>query len=451
MGELAVIVLAAGMGTRMKSAVPKVLHKIGGRTLLGHVLKTAQTLSPQKSVVVVGPNMSQVAEEAQRMLPGSLIVEQTERLGTAHAVSMAKASLAGFSGTILVLYGDCPLVKASSLQQLIGQLDTESTAAVLAFEAHNPHGYGRIIQAGGGYVAAIREELDASPDERRIRICNSGILAFDSGLMWKQLSRVRNDNKKGEFYLTDLVELSAQSGAKVGLTICGEEEVAGVNDRVQLAALEARFQAGSRQAAMLGGATLIDPQSVHFAADTALGRDIVIEPNVFFGPGVVVEDNVTIAANSHIEGARIGRGSRIGPFARLRPGADLGPSCHIGNFVEIKQATIGEGAKINHLSYVGDASVGAGTNIGAGTITCNYDGFDKHKTEIGANVFVGSNTAIVAPARVGNGANIAAGSVITQDVPADALAIGRSDQSNKEGWAKRYRELKQARKAARKK
>lgn len=448
MSDLAVIVLAAGMGTRMKSAIPKVMHKIGGRSLLGHVLSTAAILSPHRTAVVIGPDMKPVADEAGRHIPGAIAVEQSERLGTAHAVSMAKAALNGSKGTVLVLYGDCPLVTAESLKMLITASQEPNAGAVLAFEAEVPHGYGRIIRNQDGNVIAIREELDATPQERLIKVCNSGIIAIDAEMLWTLLPAIRSNNAKGEFYLTDLIEVGVAAGHRFGLSVCSEAEVAGVNDREQLAALETRFQSSKRTAVMLGGATLIDPHSVYFAADTVVGRDVIIEPNVFFGPGVSIADNVHILANSHIEGARVAAGCRIGPFARLRPGADVGQSCHIGNFVEIKQAVLGEGAKVNHLTYVGDASIGARSNIGAGTITCNYDGFDKHKTEIGADVFVGSNTALVAPVKVGAGANIAAGSVITHDIPADGLAIARGEQVNRDGWAKRYRDIKKARKAA---
>lgn len=445
------IVLAAGMGTRMKSATPKVLHKIANRSLLGHVLHTGVTLNPDKVVVVVGPDMPEVADEARRIVPDCTVAEQTERKGTAHAVSMAAEAFRGFSGVIVVLYGDCPLVRTTTLDSLIEKARSANDAVVLAFQAAKPKGYGRIIQDSKGCVTAIREELDASAAERSIDICNSGIIAIKSGSLWRNLSAIRNDNAKGEFYLTDLVEIIVSSGGTVVTSMCDEAEVAGVNDRVQLSEMESRYQAQRRHAAMLDGATLQDPASVYFSADTRLGKDIIIEPHVYFGPGVEVRDRVTIAAFSHIEGAAIGADARVGPFARLRPGADLGSASHIGNFVEIKNAKVGDGAKINHLSYIGDAVVGAKSNIGAGTITCNYDGFEKHRTVIGERVFVGSNSALVAPVNIGDGANIAAGSVIVRDIPADALAIARGEQSNREGWAKRYRDMKQARKASKSK
>ena len=448
MTDIALIVLAAGKGTRMKSALPKVMHRAAGRTLLGHVLAAAAGLSPKRAVVVVGPDMDAVGLEAQRYFPGCNVVIQQERQGTAHAVSMAKAGLEGFSGTILVLYADVPLIQTASLSALAGKLDKKTSVAVLGFEAADPHGYGRLLKAKNGSIRAIREELDASPQERKIRLCNSGILSVNSSTLWKLLPQIKNKNAKREYYLTDLVEMAAKAGLQVGLATCPETEVAGVNDRVQLATIEAELQAQYRRNAMLGGATLVAPDTVYFSADTKIGMDVVIEPNVFFGPGVTIGDNVHILANSHLEGASISSGARIGPFARLRPGAEIGEDAHIGNFVEVKKAIIGRGSKANHLSYIGDARVGAGANIGAGTITCNYDGFEKHVTDIGSRVFVGSNTALVAPVKIGDGANIAAGSVITRDVPADSLAITRADLHVKDGWASRYRKIKESRKAA---
>ena len=448
MTDIALIVLAAGMGTRMKSALPKVMHRAAGRSLLGHVLASAAGLSPKRAVVVVGPDMDAVGLEAQRYFPGCNVAIQEERQGTAHAVSMAKEGLKGFSGTILVLYADVPLIQAASLSALAGKLDKKTPVAVLGFEAADPHGYGRLLKARNGSIRAIREELDASPQEKKIRLCNSGILSVNSNVLWKLIPQIKNKNAKREYYLTDLVELAAKAGLRVGLVTCPETEVAGVNDRVQLGAIEAKLQARYRRDAMLGGATLVAPDTVYFSADTKIGMDVVIEPNVFFGPGVSVGDNVHILANSHLEGASISSGARIGPFARLRPGAEIGEDAHIGNFVEVKKAVIGRGAKANHLTYIGDARVGAGSNIGAGTITCNYDGFEKHLTDIGSQVFVGSNTALVAPVKIGDGANIAAGSVITRDVPADSLAITRAELQVKDGWATRYRKMKESRKAA---
>jgi bifunctional UDP-N-acetylglucosamine pyrophosphorylase / glucosamine-1-phosphate N-acetyltransferase len=446
MADLALVVLAAGMGTRMKSSMPKVLHKIAGRSMLGHVLHAGKALGAARAVVVHGPDMPAVKAEANAFIPNCDFAEQTERLGTGHAVSMAKDALANFSGKVLVLYGDVPLIEAETLSNLLALLNAKTKMAVLGFEAVNPFGYGRLIGTKTA-ITDIREELDASPKEKKIIRCNSGIIAIDNTLLWKIVPNLSNKNAKGEYYLTDLVKLAAKAKTNVAVTYCSEMEVAGVNDRGQLSVLERHFQHSARKAAMANGATLIDPDTVYFSADTKLGKDVVIEPNVFFGPKSVIGDGVEIAAFSHIEGATVAQGARIGPFARLRPGAEIGASAHIGNFVEIKKAKIGVGAKANHLTYIGDAIVGAGSNIGAGTITCNYDGYEKHLTEIGERVFVGSNSALVAPVKIGAGVNIAAGSVVTADVPEDALAMSRSPMEIKQGWAKRYRTMKQARKA----
>jgi len=449
MTDIAIIVLAAGMGTRMKSDLPKVMHRAAGRSLLGHVMAAAAGLKPARSLVVVGPGMESVAAEARRYVPAAAIAVQTERRGTAHAVSMATPALEGFGGTVLVLYGDVPLIRPDTLEALVAQRRKGTDLVVLGFAAENPHGYGRLVRNAAGDVVAIREELDATPEERAITLCNSGIIAIDAGRLWSLLPRISDANAKREFYLTDLVGLEAADGGRVGLVTCPEAEVAGVNDRVQLAAIEAAFQRRLRRQAMLAGVTLVAPDTVYLSADTTFGRDVVIAPHVVIGPGVAIADRVDIHAFSHLEETRVAAGARIGPYARLRPGAEIGPDAHVGNFCEVKNATIAAGAKVNHLTYIGDASVGARSNVGAGTITCNYDGFDKHRTEIGADVFVGSNTALVAPVKVGDGANIAAGSVITRDVPADALAITRAELQLRDGWAAKYREIRKARKAAR--
>ncbi len=446
MTDLAVVVLAAGMGTRMKSALPKVLHKAAGRSLLGHVLHAAKALEATRVVVVHGPGHDAVKAESTKIIPNCLFAEQAERKGTGHAVMMAQGALSGFTGTVLVLYGDVPLVQSTALQSLLQKCDVKHPMAVLGFEAANPFGYGRLI-THGEVVTAIREQRDASADEQAISLCNSGIIAIAADDLWTMLQKLTPANAQGELYLTDVVELMAKANKPCALAKCAEADVAGVNDRVQLAGIEAEFQRRLRHTAMVGGATLLNPESVYFSADIKIGKDVVIEPHVFFGPGVSIEDDVVILASSHIEGATIGKGARIGPFARLRPGAEIGENAHVGNYVEIKKAVIGKGAKANHLTYIGDAIIGAGSNIGAGTITCNYDGYEKHVTEIGENVFVGSNTALVAPVKVGSGANIAAGSVITSDVPEDALAMTRSPATLKEGWAKRYRAMKAAKKA----
>ena len=443
---LLIVVLAAGMGTRMKSTLPKVLHKIAGRSMLGHVLAVAQELQPVVTAVVIGPDMDAVRAEAVGQVPDVRIYEQTERKGTAHALLCAREALETHDGDVLVLYGDTPLLSAATLRQLLGRLDEGARVAVLGFEAEDPTGYGRLLTEDG-WLVAIREDKDASEAERAVRLCNSGVMAFRLENLLTILDRIGNTNAKGEYYLTDAVEVAREDGAQAAALGCTEEEVMGVNARDQLAAAEALFQHRARLAAMREGATLIAPETVWFSYDTLLGRDVVIEPNVFFGPGVSVEDDVVIKANCHLEGAHIRRGARIGPFARLRPGADLGEDVHVGNFVEVKNATLGAGAKANHLSYLGDGSVGAGANIGAGTIFCNYDGFFKHRTEIGDGAFVGSNTSLVAPVSVGAGAYIGSGSVITKDVPADALALERSKQEERPGWAAKFRTMMSRRKA----
>ncbi len=449
MSDLAIVVLAAGMGTRMRSALPKVLHKVANRSMVGHVLAAAQGLLPKLPVVVHGPSAEMVRTESRKFFADCQFAAQVDRLGTGHAISMARDALLGFNGTVLILYGDVPLIQTSTLKALLAKINATHPMAVLGFEALNPFGYGRLIQSGES-VTAIREQLDASSTEQRITLCNSGIMAIESKLLWQLVPKLHNANAKKEYYLTDLVGLTIDAGFEVALSVCAEAEVAGVNDRTQLAAIEEGFQNRCRRNAMLAGATLVDPASVFFSADTVIGQDVVIEPNVVFGPGVTVGNGVEILAFSHIEGAVIGEGARIGPYARLRPGAEIGADAHIGNFVEVKKAKIGKGAKANHLTYIGDAIVGAGSNIGAGTITCNYDGYEKHLTEIGEKVFVGSNTSLIAPVKIGNGVNIAAGSVITADVPEDALVLSRSPQEIKAGWAKKYRTVKAARKAAKK-
>jgi bifunctional UDP-N-acetylglucosamine pyrophosphorylase / glucosamine-1-phosphate N-acetyltransferase len=443
MRDLAVVILAAGMGTRMKSMLPKVLHKAAGRSLLGHVLHAAKALQALHVVVVHGPGHDAVKQEARAIIPNCLFAEQTERKGTGHAVMMAEAALKDFNGKVLVLYGDVPLIQVQALTDLLAHT---TPMAVLGFKAVQPFGYGRLLEKNG-VVSAIREQKDASESERQIALCNSGIIAIAAPDLWPILQQLTPANVQGEYYLTDVVEWMARAGKACSLALCDEADVAGVNDRMQLAAIEQEFQARLRRKAMLEGATLLMPDSVYFSADTQIGKDVIIEPHVFFGPGVTVGDDVEILASSHLEGATIGRGARIGPFARLRPGAEIGENAHVGNYVEIKKAILGKGAKANHLTYIGDARIGAGSNIGAGTITCNYDGYEKHLTDIGENVFVGSNTALVAPVKVGNGANIAAGSVITADVPADALAMTRGPAIVKDGWAKRYRAMKSAKKA----
>ncbi|MCZ7593488.1 MAG: bifunctional UDP-N-acetylglucosamine diphosphorylase/glucosamine-1-phosphate N-acetyltransferase GlmU [Hyphomicrobium sp.] len=444
---LLVVVLAAGQGTRMKSALPKVLHKVGGRSMLGHVLAVAQQTKADKLAVVVGPGMEAVRAEALVHAPHARVFVQAEQRGTADAVLAAREALAGHSGDVLVLYADTPLLLASTLEDMRAALDDGAGIAVLGFAAADPAGYGRLLTDNSKWVRAIREDKDASEDERRVRLCNSGVMAFRLGDILGVLSRIGNKNAKNEFYLTDAVEVAGAGGARAAVVTCSEDEVLGVNSREQLAVAEAIFQRRARLAAMREGATLIAPETVWLSYDTKIGRDVVIEPNVFFGPGVTVEDGAEIKANCHFEHARIGRNARIGPFARLRPGAVLGTDVHVGNFVEVKNVTLGAGAKANHLSYLGDGSVGAGANIGAGTIFCNYDGFSKHLTEVGEGAFVGSNTSLVAPVKIGDGAYIGSGSVITKNVAADALALERSSQEERPGWAAKFRAMMAKRKA----
>jgi bifunctional UDP-N-acetylglucosamine pyrophosphorylase / glucosamine-1-phosphate N-acetyltransferase len=444
---LLIVVLAAGEGTRMKSALPKVLHKIAGRSMLGHVLALARELAPQSLAVVIGPGMEDVRAEALREAPTAQVFVQAERKGTADAVLTAREALAQHKGDVLVLYADTPLLTTDALRRVMGSLDQGAGIAVLGFEAADPTGYGRLLTDPGGWLMAIREERDASESERRIRLCNSGVMGFRLDDLLGVLGRIGNANAKGEFYLTDAVEIARKGAVRAGVVVCAEEEVLGVNSRDQLAAAEAIFQTRARLSAMREGATLIAPETVWLAYDTKLGRDVIIEPNVFFGPGVSVDDGAEIKANCHIEHSHIGPGARVGPFARLRPGADLGPRVHVGNFVEIKNSTLGEGAKANHLSYVGDGDVGGGANIGAGTIFCNYDGFNKHRTVIGAGAFIGSNSSLVAPVKIGDGAYIGSGSVITKDVAAGALALERSAQQERPGWAAKFRAMMGRRKS----
>jgi bifunctional UDP-N-acetylglucosamine pyrophosphorylase / glucosamine-1-phosphate N-acetyltransferase len=443
------VVLAAGKGTRMKSRRPKVLHEIAGRSMLGHVLATAHRAGSTRLAVVVGPGMDDAAAAACRLNPEAEIFVQSEQLGTAHAVLAAKAAIESHQGDVIVLYADTPLLLPETVAVLRRSLDAGAAVAVLGFEAANPAGYGRLIRGEDDELLAIREDKDLSDQQRSILLCNSGVMAFRTARLAELLEGIGNGNAKGEFYLTDAVEKARAAGLGCTFVLCPESEVLGVNSRDQLASAEAIWQSRRRQQVMLDGATLIAPETVWFAHDTVLGRDVVIEPNVFFGPGVVVEDEVEIKANCHIEAARIGKGARIGPFARLRPGADLAADVHIGNFVEVKNVKVEAGAKANHLAYLGDGRVGAGANIGAGTIFCNYDGFFKHQTDVGAGAFVGSNSSLVAPVRIGDGAFVGSGSVITKDVPADALALERSSQEERLGWAAKFRTMMQRRKAER--
>ncbi|MBC7506944.1 MAG: bifunctional UDP-N-acetylglucosamine diphosphorylase/glucosamine-1-phosphate N-acetyltransferase GlmU [Sandarakinorhabdus sp.] len=440
---LAAIILAAGQGTRMKSSLHKVLHPIAGRPMLLHLVDSLAALSPERIVVVVGARREQV--EAAMAPHGAAIAVQSPQLGTGHAVQQAEAALAGFCGDVLILYGDAPLVTAATMARLRDALTGDVGAVVLGFRPADPAAYGRIIAAGDTVVKMV-EFKDANAEERAVTLCNSGLMAVRAEALFALLARVGNDNAAGEYYLPDIIGLLIADGGTARVIETDASEVAGVNSRAELAALEAAWQARRRAATMADGVTLIDPDSVFFAHDTRIAADVTIEPFVVFGAGVSIASGTTIHAHSHIEGAVIGENCDIGPFARLRPGTVLDAGVKIGNFVETKKALFAVGAKANHLSYIGDASVGARANIGAGTITCNYDGFFKYQTVIGAGAFIGSNSALVAPVTVGEGAIVAAGSTITVDVPADALALVRPPQVAKAGWAARFRRAQTVRK-----
>ena len=435
------IVLAAGEGTRMRSTLPKVLHPLGGRPLLEHVLTTATLAGGAELAVVVGPDHAAVAASAQRIAPGAQIFAQRERRGTAHAVLAARPALARKHDDVLVVFADTPLLRPETLARLRAAIADGAAVAVLGFNAADPNGYGRLVMRAGELVA-IREQDDATPEERRIGFCNGGLMALSGRHALAVLERISNTNAKGEYYLTDAVAIARDMGLKAVAIKTGEDDVRGINTKAQLAEAEAVLQDRLRAAALEAGVTMVAPETVFLSSDTKLGRDVTIEPNVVFGPGVTVEEGATIRAFSHLEGAHVGKGARVGPYARLRPGAELGPEVHIGNFVEVKAAQIEAGAKANHLTYIGDARVGAGANIGAATITCNYDGIAKHRTDIGAGAFIGSNSSLVAPVKIGDGAYVGSGSVVTEDVPADALAVARAPQTVKEGWAKRLRQVK---------
>jgi bifunctional UDP-N-acetylglucosamine pyrophosphorylase/glucosamine-1-phosphate N-acetyltransferase len=427
------IVLAAGEGTRMRSAQPKVMHKLAGRSMLAHVLHAVRAAGTEAVAVVVGPDSEAVADEAKRALPKTQIFVQADRRGTAHAVLCARAAIEKGADDILVIFGDTPLVSAETLKRLRGAIDHHASVAVLGFRPVDPTGYGRLI-TNGHRLVAIREDRDASDTERKIDLCNGGLMALRGEVALEILDRIDDANSKREFYLTDAVTIADGMALEAVALEIGEDEVLGVDNRSKLARGEAMMQQRLRAAALEAGVTMIAPETVYFSADTKLGRDVVIEPNVVFGPGVTVEDEAVIHAFSHLEGAHVGKGASVGPFARLRPGARLGAKSRVGNFVEVKAAEIGEGAKANHLAYIGDGRVGDGANIGAGTIFCNYDGKTKHRTEVGKGAFVGSNSALVAPVKVGANAYVGSGSVITDDVPAGALALGRGRQVNKPGW-----------------
>jgi bifunctional UDP-N-acetylglucosamine pyrophosphorylase/glucosamine-1-phosphate N-acetyltransferase len=448
--RLVCVVLAAGKGTRMKSDTPKVLHTLAGQPMIRHVLNAVTPLEPDAFVVVVGPGMDAVGKA---VAPWPTVVQERQ-LGTGDAVMAARPILDGVlddaASDVLVVYGDTPLITTDTLRAMVEALrgPAEPALVVLGMRPDNPGQYGRLLLGAHGSLEAIIEHADATPEQRTIPLCNGGLMAFDGARLYELLQAIGNDNAKGEYYLTDAVAVARGLGYARTVVEGSAEEVQGVNSRADLAACEAVMQRRLRTRAMAEGVTMIDPDTVYLSADTKLGRDVVIQPSVFFGPNVTIGNNVEIRAFSHLEGVVVEADAQIGPFARLRPGAWVGPGAHVGNFVEIKNASLGAGAKASHLTYLGDATVGARSNIGAGTITCNYDGFFKFRTEIGEEAFIGSNTALVAPVRVGARANIGAGSVISRDVADDALGLERSRQVERPGWAKSYRSIKAAEKAA---
>jgi len=435
------IVLAAGEGTRMRSSLPKVLHPVAGRPLIAHVLGGAPGGKSDAIAVVVGPDHQAVIEEIKRARPDAKTFVQRERLGTAHAVLAAREAIAAGADDILVAFGDTPLIDAHTFERMRVALKDGAALAVLGFRAADPTGYGRLLEEGGQLVA-IREHADASDAERSVELCNAGVMAFAGKTALTILDRIGNGNSKGEYYLTDAVTIVRELGLQAVVIETSEDEVRGINTKGQLAEAEQVMQRKLRQAALDAGVTLIAPETVFLAADTAFGKDVTIEPFVVIGPGVAIDDGAVIHSFSNIVGARIGKNASIGPYARLRPGTVLGEGVRIGNFVETKAADLEAGVKVNHLTYIGDTHIGENANIGAGTITCNYDSFDKHRTEIGAGAFVGSNSSLVAPVKIGARAYIGSGSVITRDVPDDSLAIERSEQTVRAGWAKRFRDMK---------
>lgn len=438
------IILAAGRGARMRSALPKVMHKIAGKPLISHVVASCAELAPRQVVVVIASGMESVMQASLGEFEHCRFAIQHEQLGTGHAVRAAESELIGHDGITLILYGDTPLITPATMSRLMRavQSDDALTAAVLGMRPHDPTGYGRLIVGANGALERIVECKDAKPSEKAIALCNSGVMAVRTPQLLSLLAQLGNSNTSGEYYLTDIIGLARVAGKKACVVEADSAELLGINTRAQLAEAEAALQARLRERAMLGGVTLVDPASIFLSADTLLGQDTVIHPFVVIGPGVIIGSNVEIRSHSHIEGATIASHAVIGPFARLRPGSVLEEGAHIGNFVELKKTIVGKGAKINHLSYVGDATVGENANVGAGTITCNYDGYHKYQTDIGAGAFIGSNSALVAPVRIGAGAIIGAGSVITEDVEANAMAIARGRQTTKPEGGKKFRTAK---------
>ena len=446
MTERAAVIMAAGQGTRMKSPTPKVLHKVGGRTMLDRAIDAAQAAGCSRVVVVCGTHSPAVAAHVAARLGAGAVAIQDPPLGTAHAVLAAREALAGFEGDLLVTNADCPLLTAADIAPLFELRETGADLVMLGFEAADPALYGRLIQDEGGRLLRIVEAREATDAEKAVRACYSGILAAPAQRLLAWLAQVDNNNAKGEYYITDIVRIANAEGTHVGVAFASETAVMGADSQAQVARGEALFQQRAREALMADGVSLVAPETVFLSWDTKIAGGVVIEPNVVFAPGVTVETGAVIRSFSHLEGAIVRSGAIVGPYARLRPGADIGEGAHIGNFVEVKKVKVGKGAKANHLAYLGDGTVGAGANIGAGTIFCNYDGFDKFDTHVGEGAFIGSNSSLVAPVTIGAGAMTGSGSVITRDVPPDALALGRAPQADKPGWAARFRALKIERK-----
>jgi bifunctional UDP-N-acetylglucosamine pyrophosphorylase / glucosamine-1-phosphate N-acetyltransferase len=439
------VILAAGEGTRMRSSLPKVLHPVASQSLLAHVLAAVPNGAGSALAIVVGPDHQAVADEAKRARPDASIFVQAQRRGTAHAVLAARDAIARSPDDLLVVFGDTPLISPATLDRLRAPLAQGAALVVLGFQAADPTGYGRLV-VNGDQLLAIREQADASDTEKAIALCNAGVMAFDGRKALQVIEKIGHSNSKNEYYLTDAVAIVRELGLKAVVVETSEDEVRGINTKEQLAEAEQVMQRRLRKAALEVGVTMVAPDTVYLSADTTFGKDVTVEQFVVFGPGVSVADGAVIHAFSHLVGASVGANASVGPYARLRPGTSLGAGARIGNFVETKATIIDAGAKANHLTYLGDTHVGANANIGAGTITCNYDGFDKHRTEIGEGAFIGSNSSLVAPLKIGSGAYIGSGSVITRDVPADALALERSTQAEREGWGKRFRDRKLANK-----
>ncbi|MDB9766672.1 bifunctional UDP-N-acetylglucosamine diphosphorylase/glucosamine-1-phosphate N-acetyltransferase GlmU [Amylibacter sp.] len=446
-----VIILSAGMGTRMQSDLPKVLHNVACEPLLIHSMRTASQIGAHKTIVVTGHGAKDVAKVATSFDPSAEIVNQSEQFGTAHAVDQTRKALLNFDGEVFVLYGDTPFIEPSTLLRMSKERNDGAKVVVLGFNTKRKNSYGRLIISPNGSLEEIVEYKDANTDQRKISFCNSGVICTDSKLLFNLIAEVENNNANNEFYLTDIVKLAKNKNLKCAAVECAENEAMGINSKVELANAETYFQTRKRIEMMLNGVTLIAPETVWFATDTVVGRDTIIEQNVIFGPEATVESHALIKSFSHIEGAHVSKGAIVGPFARLRPGAELANNSKVGNFCEVKKSQVGEGAKINHLSYIGDTKIGDNANIGAGTITCNYDGVSKHFTEIGESAFIGSNNSLVAPVRVGDKAMTASGSVITKDVPNGDLGIARAPQDNKKGFAVKFFKRLKAIKLANKK